>query len=910
MPGDTPGDVPASTPDRPTLDHPDGGIGDDPSAAAIVPGDPIPDGFVEEVVFQGLTQPTVLAFAPDGRVFVGLKEGRVLVYDDLDDPTGSTYADLRTNTHDYWDRGLLGMALDPNFAANGRMYVAYTYNAPPGETAPRWSDGTCRTPPNGPGGNLDGCVVTSRLSVLTNGTNEQVLIHDWCQQFPSHSASDIVFDNEGALIVGGGDGASFSNADYGQFGGSEGSPTPKNPCDDPPEGIGGTQTIPTAEGGALRSQDVRGTAFDDPVGLSGSVIRVNRMTGEPMPDNPGIGASDVNEQRIIAYGLRNPFRMAIQPIGNELWLGEVGWNTWEEIDRHTNVDGVVRNYGWPCREGASGHPSGYGNLDLCTSLLDWTGPHFTYAHSAETVTGDGCETGGGSVSGITFYAGGNYPAEYHGALFWADYTRDCMWVMPALPNGVPDPNAVSLFARLEDPVHLTVGPGGDLFYVDIGESSGDGSVRRIRFLGDNAAPEAHISATPTAGDLPLNVSFSAAGSRDPDDDPLTYAWDFGDDDGLFNDATGATPNHSYTEAGTYTARVHVSDPDGATGVASILINAGNEPPVASITQPSASLTWSVGDSIAFSGTATDPDGSVPIANFTWQLVMEHCPAACHDHVIGTWSGVKSGTFEAPDHEYPSHLSLRLHVEDGDGASDDTEIALQPKTVTVNVQSDPPGITLSSGWVSDEAPFAMTVIRGSAIQLTAPAGATIGGFPFTFESWSDGGGRSHTITPLTSTTVTATFSGGYTDVPIGHPFFNDIGWLVENGITGGCATNPPRYCSSSAVTRAQMASFLVRALDLPPSATDAFTDDETTVHEADINALAAAGITGGCGPDRFCPTRAVTRAEMASFLVRAFDLPPSDTDAFTDDDGSIHEPNIDAIAAAHITGGCSATRYCP
>lgn len=901
--------TPAVETTRPSLQNPGGSGG--PAIDAVIPGEPAAPGFIEEVVFSGgLTSPIVLEFAADGRAFLGMKDGRVLVYDSITDPTPTTYADLGANVHDYWDRGLLGMALDPNFTTNGRMYVAYTYNAPPGQVAPVWQDGTCPNPPNGPGGNTDGCVVTSRLSALTNGMSEQVLVQDWCQQFPSHSMSDIVFDAEGALIVGGGDGASFSYSDYGQAGGSAGSPTPKNPCGDPPVPVGGSQTIPTAEGGALRSQDLRGTASGDPVGLSGSIIRVNRMTGAPMPDNPGISAADVNEQRTIAYGLRNPFRLAMQPSQDRLWFGDVGWSTWEELNS-IDPDSEVRNFGWPCREGASHEPGIYGQLNLCASMGNATGPQYSYAHATETVEGDGCEVGGGSVSGITFYAGGSYPDEYDNALFWADYTRDCIWVMSPDPNNIPDPTTVAHFADVEDPVHLTTGPGGDLYYVDIGTGTGDGSVRRIRYIGGNEAPTAQVSATPTSGGAPLSVSFSAAGSSDPDGDPLTYAWDFDEDgDGLFDDSTSAAPSNVYNDSGTYVARVRVSDPDGATDVATVTINAGNEPPMASITQPSSSLTWSVGEEISFAGTATDPNGSIPAANYTWQLVMKHCPASCHEHVIGTWSGITSGSFEAPDHEYPSHLLLRLRVEDGDGGEDDVEVALQPKTVTLDIRSSPSGVEISSGWVTDEAPFQMTVIRGSLVLLTAPEGATIDGYPYTFQSWSDGGARSHSITATTSRTLTATFSGGFTDVPAGSPFYADIGWLVSNGITGGCAADPPRYCPTGAVTRAQMASFLVRALGLPAASGDFFRDDETSIHETDINALAQAGITSGCTADRFCPTRAVTRAEMASFLVRAFDLPSSGTDRFTDDETSIHEPNINALAASGITGGCTVTTFCP
>lgn len=142
----------------------------------------------------------------------------------------------------------------------------------------------------------------------------------------------------------------------------------------------------------------------------------------------------------------------------------------------------------------------------------------------------------------------------------------------------------------------------------------------------------------------------------------------------------------------------------------------------------------------------------------------------------------------------------------------------------------------------------------------------------------------------------------------NPFEADIEWLAAEGVTQGCG--PDLFCPAAPVTREQMASFLVRALDLPASTRDGFTDDETSAHEADINALAAAGITQGCGPGLFCPTMAVSRQEMASFLTRAFDLPAGSTDFFDDDAGSLHEQDINALAQAGVTLGCASRRYCP
>jgi hypothetical protein len=139
-------------------------------------------------------------------------------------------------------------------------------------------------------------------------------------------------------------------------------------------------------------------------------------------------------------------------------------------------------------------------------------------------------------------------------------------------------------------------------------------------------------------------------------------------------------------------------------------------------------------------------------------------------------------------------------------------------------------------------------------------------------------------------------------------------IAAVGVTKGC--NPPtndRYCPKDTVTRQQMASFLVRAFKLPPTSKDFFIDDETSVHEGDINALAAAGVTKGCNPpsnDRFCPTQTVSREQMASFIKRAGGYPSVGTDYFSDDNGSIHEGDINAIAAKGITVPCGFGSYCP
>ena len=420
------------------------------SFAAPCLADPAQTNFVESRHFEGaLTQPTDIGFSPDGRVFVAEQSGLLKVFDNLGDTSATVVADLRTNVHNFWDRGMLGMVLDPQFPQRPYVYVLYTHDAAIGQAAPRWGTpgATSDACPNPPGATASGCVVSGRLSRLQLSGNqvvggEQLLIEDWCQQFPSHSIGGLAFGADGALYVTGGDGASFNNVDYGQLGSLS-----RNPCGDPPVPAGGSQSAPSAQGGALRSQDLRTPL--DPTGLDGSVLRVDPNTGAGLPGNPLSSSTDANARRIVATGLRNPFRLAMRPGTSEIFVGDVGWNAWEELNRiGAAADTSVDNFGWPCYEGTARQP-GYDGADLtiCEDLYGSpaaaTQPFFAYAHGTSVLSGDGCPVNNGSATaGLAFYQGGAYPAVYDGALFFADNGRQCVWVMFE-QGGHPCPPAAS-----------------------------------------------------------------------------------------------------------------------------------------------------------------------------------------------------------------------------------------------------------------------------------------------------------------------------------------------------------------------------------------------------------------------------------------------------------------------------------
>ena len=368
----------------------------------------LPPSFQESTAFSGLANPTVVQFAPDGRVFVAEKSGLIKVFDSLTDTTPTVFADLRTNVHNYWDRGLLGLALR---SATSRptpyVYVLYTLDRKPGGTIPTLGDAGRRRPttvPTPPGPTSSGCVVTARLSRLQAAGDvmtgsEQVLIEDWCQQFPSHSIGGLAFGPDGALYVSGGDGASFNSVDYGQYGGTGG--TPLNLCGDPPAASAGTQTPPTARGRgacaarascgprATRSRSTARSCASTPIDRPGAA-------GQPARGQPRTSTRAASSRTACATRSASRSGRARASSGSATWAG----TAWEEIDRFDRSRREpCANFGWPCYEGDV-RQAGYDAADL-DAVRDpvrderrrGRAPFFTYSHAAKVVAGETCPTG-------------------------------------------------------------------------------------------------------------------------------------------------------------------------------------------------------------------------------------------------------------------------------------------------------------------------------------------------------------------------------------------------------------------------------------------------------------------------------------------------------------------------------------
>lgn len=719
---------------------------------------------------QGIEEPTAIRFAPNGLVFVAEKSGKILIYNGVADKSPTLFADLRTEVYNANDRGLLGLALDPNFsAAHPYLYVLYAYDHQLGEEAPppRWGnpeeDGDgCPEPP---GANTNGCVISGRLSRLTadlttdRSIAEEPLITDWCQQFSSHSVGDLQFDSEGNLWASGGDGASFENADYGQFGFPQ-----KNPCDDPPVGIGGEEEPPGAEGGALRAQN--------PEKLNGSLIRVDPETGQGVAGNPLAASLNANERRLVGKGFRNPFRFAIDPASGEVYVDNVGSSVYEEIDRFTPSSSSLYNSGWPCYEGPEPRAlyAGLG-LNVCKALYaspaTVSQPFFYYSHEAGVTPEDPCPYKPGSaISGLAFYGGGSYPIKYDGALFFADAVRECIYVMRTDDDGQLDPSTVEPFLTeggLYPGVDIEAGPEGDLYYASLyGPGFTPGAIHRISY--DENAPDARLKANgPVFGAVPLQVEFDASESTDPQNEELEYRWDLDGNGSFAPPTTDSTKTETYETAENRTAAVEVIDQSGHGSVAQLPVYPGDTPPVPDIEAPDESLEWRVGQSIHFTGHAQDgEDGSLDNAHLYWRSRLLHCPggpSSCHSHPLQVFPAVASGDLIAPSHDFPSYIELTLTATDSRGLSASKTVKLSPHPVELTFASNPPGITLTAGPLTQPAPFTLPAIEDSRVTISAPSTATLGGVTYTWSRWSDGGARAHTVAAGGSGSYVAIYTGG-------------------------------------------------------------------------------------------------------------------------------------------------------
>ena len=512
----------------------------------------------------------------------------------------------------------------------------------------------------------------------------------------------------------------------------------------------------------------------------GKIHRIN-PDGTVPTDNPFYDGAGPNWDSIWALGLRNPYRAYFDAPTNKLYIGDVGGNDYSTAVEEVDVGIRGANYGWPnCELGTCGNPN-------------YTAAIYSYPHLGR----DSAITGG------FVYHGSQYPVSYQGSYFFADYTQN--WIRRLTFDAQGNVNGVFNFEPLDgsldgpygDIVYLTEGPDGSLYYLDLGYSDISGTfgiskVRRIRYIQSNLPPTAIASANPVQGAAPLAVSFSSAGSTDPEGQPLTFLWTFGDG----GTSTAANLIHSYLQAGQYTARLTVSDGVNNTIGSPITISVGN-PPAATISSPTDGSFFIAGDVITFRGDATDvEDGVLPASSFTWNIDFLH---EGHVHPGTPVTGVKNGTFTIPTsgHDFSgfTRYRIKLTVTDSNGLQSSTSVTIFPRKVNLSFDTIPSGLTLYLDGIAKTTPFVYDTLVNFNHMVEA-RNQSSGTTTYTFASWSDGGAQTHTLTvPSSPQSYVATFNvGAATPITMGETTVfggNDSGngnlLIVQNATLSQSAT---------------------------------------------------------------------------------------------------------------------------
>jgi glucose/arabinose dehydrogenase len=482
-------------------------------------GQTLPANFQRVQVTASLNNPTAMAFTPDGRVLICQQGGQLRVVKNgslLSTPAVS----LSVNTSG--ERGLIGVAVDPNFATNQFIYLYYTHTSGPHNRVSRFT--------------MTGDVAGSETTILDLPTLSGIY----------HNGGGLAFGNDGKLYVAVGENQVGSNS----------------------------QNLDNYLGKLLR------------INSDGTVPAGNPFTG------------NAARSRIWAYGLRNPFTIASDPVSGKIFVNDVGNATWEEINDATTGG---RNFGWPDKEG------------MCTrGCSGFTNPVYVYATNRNDPppAGQGC-----AINGGTFFNGAisNYPSTYNGRYFFLDYCGT--WIdniNPAITSPTRNGFGTNLGSGL---VYIKQGIDGNLYYF----SRNANALYRIIYSGTQAPvittqPQ---SITISQGNT-ATFSVTATGNPAP-----TYQWrKNGTNISGATSATYSITNLQPSHAGTYSVVVTNSAGSVTSNNATLTVTQPNTPPVASITGPVNGASFRAGTVINFSGTATDAeDGTLPGANFEWWSIF-------------------------------------------------------------------------------------------------------------------------------------------------------------------------------------------------------------------------------------------------------------------------------------------------
>ncbi|WP_455770677.1 PQQ-dependent sugar dehydrogenase [Streptomyces chartreusis] len=569
-------------------------------------------------------EPMTMTVLPDRSVLHTSRDGTLR----RTDAAGTTSVAGRLDVYSHDEEGLQGVAADPNFSSNRFVYLYYAPKlSTPGGDAP--SDGAASdfTP-------FDGVNRLSRFVLKSDNTldlagEKKILDVPASRGLCCHVGGDIDFDAAGNLYLSTGD-------DTNPFASDGFTPiderASRNPAYDAQRSSGNTN-------------DLRGKILRIKVDADGSY---SIPSGNLFPS----GTARTRPE-IYAMGFRNPFRMSVDKATGIVYMGDYGPDSGTasstrgpagqvEFNRITKAG----NFGWPY---CTGKNDAYVDFDFATgasgSRFNCAAPKNTSPRNTGLTDLPAAEPAwipydGGSVpefgNGSESPMGGpvyrydaastsdvKFPQEYDGDFFAGEFGR--RWIKRIETGGDGTVQSINAFPWSGTQVmDMAFGPDGALYVLDYGTGyfSGDANsaLYRIEHVTGGRAPLAQAKANVTSGTAPLAVSFSSAGSSDPDGGALSYAWAFGDG----ATSTAANPSHTYTTNGQYTATLKVTDPTGKSATASVQITVGNTAPTVRIDAPADGQIYDFGAAIPFKVTVTDPeDGTIDCSKVKVNFIVGH-----------------------------------------------------------------------------------------------------------------------------------------------------------------------------------------------------------------------------------------------------------------------------------------------
>ncbi|WP_433214158.1 PQQ-dependent sugar dehydrogenase [Dactylosporangium sp. CS-047395] len=608
-------------------------------------------------------EPLAISVLPDRSVLHTARNGTLRRTDAAG--TTSVIATIPVYTHD--EEGLQGVAADPNFASNRYIYLYYAPplstpagDAPATGTAATWTTWTGVNRLSRFTLNADFTVNTaSKVDILDVPANRGMCCH---------VGGDLDFDAQGNLYLSTGDDSNpFDSAGYAPID----ERTDRNPAYDAQRSAGNTN-------------DLRGKILR---------IKVNASGTYSIPSGNLFAPGTANTRpEIYAMGFRNPYRMTVDKATGIVYVGDYGPDA-GATDANRGPSGQVEfnritapgNFGWPYCTGTNTATETYNEWNFATNS---TGAKFNCTggptNNSFRNTGLGTlpaakpawiryggdagsptEFGGGSESPMAgpvyHYDAANpsttkFPQSLDGLFFAGEFGRG--WIKPIKINADGSRGTIDNFPwNGKQVMDMQFGPDGSLYVLDYGTGYFNGDLNSALYrydyvgAGGNRAPIANATANVTSGAAPLAVTFSSAGSSDPEGGALTYAWTFGDG----GTSTAANPSHTFAANGTYSVTLTARDPQGAIGTANVTISVGNTAPTVTVHGPKPGQLVSFGDSVPWSVTVTDPeDGPIDCTKVTMTYVLGHDQ---HAHAITSQTGC-AGTITIPvDGEHDSASNI-------------------------------------------------------------------------------------------------------------------------------------------------------------------------------------------------------------------------------------------------------------